>query len=305
MSDERAQPGTPGLRMPRHLAEAAAQDRHDRRRAWIGRLPSIVDSLAARWDLTVGDPFQPGGETSWTAPARGADGDDLVLKVGWTHDEGLHEPDGLRLWAGTGAVLLVDGWVEGETSALLMERARPGVELGQALPEVEQDEVVAGLLRRMWVPPPAGHPFRPLSAMCELWAQEYEEDPPAAMDPGLGRAGLELWRGLPLQTPPEDERVLLTDLHGGNILSAQREPWLVIDPKPYVGDPCYDPLQHLFNCRERVRADPVGMAHRMADLCQVDRDRFRLWLFARWVVESAWTGPGAPDLVEVARALAP
>ena len=47
----------------------------------------------------------------------------------------------------------------------------------------EQDEVVAGLLRRMWVPPPAGHPFRPLSAMCELWAHEYEEDPPAAMDP--------------------------------------------------------------------------------------------------------------------------
>jgi hypothetical protein len=37
----------------------------------------------------------------------------------------------------------------------------------------------------------------------------------------------------------------------------------------------------------------------------VDAERLRRWLFARWVVESAWTGPGAPDLVEVARALAP
>ena len=293
------------LPIPQHLAEAAAQDRHDRRRAWVARLPAIVAGLADRWRLTLGDPFQPGGETSWTAPARDAGGADLVLKVGWTHDEALHEPDALRLWAGTGAVLLVDGWVAGDTSALLMERARPGVELGQSLPEEQQDEVVADLLRRMWVVPPAGHPFRPLSSMCELWAQEYEEDPPAAMDPGLGRAGLELWRSLSSEPPPGGERVLLTDLHGGNILSAQRERWLVIDPKPYIGDVCYDPLQHLFNCRDRVRSDPVGMAHRMADLCEVDRERFRRWLFARWVVESAWSGPGAADLVEVARALAP
>lgn len=302
MSD---QPELPGLAMPRQLVEAAAQDRHDGRRAWITRLPGIVGVLADRWQLDVDAPFQPGGETSWTAPARGADGADLVLKVGWTHDEGLHEPDALRLWAGTGAVLLHDAWVEGETSALLMERARPGVELGQALPEPEQDEVVADLLRRMWVEPPPGHPFRPLAEMCEAWAQEYEEDPPAAMDPGLGRAGLALWRSLPTETAPAEQRVLLTDLHGGNILSAQREPWLVIDPKPYVGDPCYDPLQHLFNCRERVRTDPVGTADRMALLCGVDRERFRRWLFARWVVESAWTGPAAPDLLEVARALAP
>ena len=26
------------------------------------------------------------------------------------------------------------------------------------------------------------------------------------------------------------------DLHGGNILRASREPWLVIDPKPLVGE---------------------------------------------------------------------
>ena len=25
-------------------------------------------------------------------------------------------------------------------------------------------------------------------------------------------------------------------------------PWLVIDPKPFVGDPAYDATQHLFNC---------------------------------------------------------
>ena len=82
--------------------------------------------------------------------------------------------------------------------------------------------------------------------------------------------------------------LLPTDLHGGNILASRREPWLVIDPKPYVGDPAYDPVQHMLNCPERLLADPVGLSARMADLCGVDRDRLGQWLFARSVVESAW-----------------
>src|ERR671938_824127 len=35
----------------------------------------------------------------------------------------------------------------------------------------------------------------------------------------------------------QGEQVLLNqDLHGDNVLAAQREPWLVIDPKPLVGE---------------------------------------------------------------------
>ena len=85
---------------------------------------------------------------------------------------------------------------------------------------------------------------------------------------------LELFRSLPLTA--DRAELLLTDLHAGNVLAAEREPWLVIDPKPYVGDPAYDPLQHLLNCPGRLQADPAGLADRMADLCEVDRDRFRL-----------------------------
>lgn len=80
------------------------------------------------------------------------------------------------------------------------------------------------------------------------------------------RDGLALFRVLP---GTADRAVLLcTDLHAGNLLAARREPWLVIDPKPYVGDPTYDVLQHLLN-----------------------------WLFARCVPES----PDSPALAEVAR----
>lgn len=285
--------------IPRHLAESARQERNPLPARWVSSLPETVAALTSRWSLTVGAPFEPGGQGSWAAPARDAAGRDLVLKVGWVHDEAEHEADGLRLWAGRGTVLLHAAHREGETSAMLLERVRPGTELGQSVPEEQQDVVVAGLLRRLWVEPPDDHPFRPLKEMCDLWAGEYEADPNPVLDPGVAREGVALFRSLP--TEADREVLLLTDLHAANILAGEREPWLVIDPKPYLGDPAYDPLQHLLNCLGRLTADPHGLADRMADLCGVDRDRFRLWLFARCVVESSWW----PETTEVARLLAP
>jgi streptomycin 6-kinase len=84
-------------------------------------------------------------------------------------------------------------------------------------------------------------------------------------------------------------------------LAAQREPWLAIDPKPYVGDPHYDVLQHMLNCAERLTADPVGFARRMAGLLGLDHQRLLLWLFARCVQES----PGWPPLADIGRRIAP
>jgi streptomycin 6-kinase len=178
------------------------------------------------------------------------------------------------------------------TIALLLERCRPGTDL-TGLPEPEQDLVIAALLIRLWQVPPGGHPFRPLSSMCDAWADECEAKP-ATADPGLLREGLAVFRELPRTA---DRSVLLcTDLHAGNVLAAERQPWLVIDPKPYVGDPAYDVLQHILNCRERLHADPRGLAARMAELAGLDPERVRLWLFARCVQES----PDRPELGDVA-----
>jgi streptomycin 6-kinase len=95
--------------------------------------------------------------------------------------------------------------------------------------------------------------------------------------------------------------LLCTDLHAGNVLAAQREPWLVIDPKPYVGDPTYDALQHILNSRARLQANPRDLVSRIADLLDLDAERLLLWLFARCVQESSdW-----PGLAEVARRIAP
>ena len=259
---------------------------------------------ARRWSLDVGRPFDPGGSSSWVAPVERA-GERLVLKVGWPHFEALHEADGLRAWQGAGAVRLLDAdWV-GDTRALLIERCEPGTALSRLLAPREQDEVVARLLRRLWVDPPANHRLRTLQSMCDAWADGFEARYAAAaagglrLDPGLARAGAQLLRELPAGA--ERSVLLCTDLHAGNVLAARREPWLLIDPKPYVGDPAYDALQHMLNCPPRLAADPVGLVRRMAALLDLDAERLRRWLFARAVQESV----GRPDLRDVALALAP
>jgi streptomycin 6-kinase len=262
----------------------------------VGGVPGIVAESADRWSLTVGDPFQPGGHTAWVAPVRGASGEEMVLKVAWRHPEAEHEADGLRFWDGNGAVrLYASSELDGDTIVLLLERCLPGAPLS-AQPEADQDGIIAGLLHRLWREQPAGHPFRPLREMCEAWAEEFEAESrrrPTNLDPGLVREGLALLRSV--------EVLLCTDLHAGNVLAAAREPWLVIDPKPYVGDPTYDPIQHMLNCGQRLQADPHGLVRRLADLLGLDRHRLLLWLFARCVQESA----DSPVLGSVARRIAP
>jgi streptomycin 6-kinase len=283
----------PTLPLPRALVEAATREG---RTAWLATLPRSVARLARTWSLTVRAPFEPGGQTAWVAPVRDRTGADLVLKVCWSHPEAAHEAAGLRVWAGNGAVRLYAANDSADTIALLLERCRPGTPLS-ARPETEQDEVVARLLRRLWVTPPAGHPFRPLQVMCDQWADEFERRvaaEPGLLDPGLARDGMALFRTLPATA---GRHVLLsTDAHAGNVLGAQREPWLLIDPKPYVGDPTFDALQHLLNCTERLRSDPGGLAGRMADLLGVDATRLRQWLFARCVQEA----PDCPGLADIA-----
>ena len=95
------------------------------------------------------------------------------------------------------------------------------------------------------------------------------------------------------------------DLHQGNVLRAEREPWLAIDPKGVVGEPVWETGPLLLNVLPPV-GDAAGMrailARRvclLADYLGVDRERIvaagivRAVLAAFWSVESEgdfWQG---------------
>jgi streptomycin 6-kinase len=249
--------------------------------AWLARLPRAIRDLQQRWELTLGAPFAEEASCSWVAPCRRHDGTATVLKLGLPHMEAKHELDGLLFWAGDPTVLVFEADVE--LNAMLLEQCLPGTPL-RRLPEQEQDLVIAQLLRRLWRMPPPAHPFQPLSAMIAVWIQESWEEADQWPDAGLAQEGLYLLAELANTAPWAV--LLATDLHAGNVLRAQREPWLVIDPKPFYGDPAYDATQHLLNCPERLHVNPSGTIHRFADLLGVDPERVRLWTFARLAAEA-------------------
>lgn len=270
------------------------------RMAWLERLPGVLRNLERRWSLAIGSPFDgPEVSAAWVAPVRRADGTWAVLKVGMPHPEADHEIDGLRFWDGDPTVRLLDA--DEALGAMLLERCEPGTWL-RSLPEVEQDVVIAGLLRRLWRVPTAPHPFRPLSEMIDTWIEETLADEARWPDPGLVSEGLRLFDEL-AHGVGRGGVLLATDLHAGNVLRAEREPWLVIDPKPFVGDPAYDATQHLLNCDARMRDAPIATIDRFADLLEVDAEPVRLWMFARAAAETRdeWDDSWA----EVARALSP
>jgi streptomycin 6-kinase len=265
--------------------------------AWLDRLPGILRTLEARWQLTLGRPFTS-ASCSWVAPVTRRDGSSAVLKVGLPHMEAEDEIRGLRFWNGEPTVRLLDA--DEDLSAMLLEHCRPGTPLSLS-PEPEQDVIVADLLRRLWRIPPAGHGFRPLSFMLDQWRRETLRDRDRWTDGGLVREGLTLLEELPRTAPAEV--LLATDLHAGNVLRSERLPWLVIDPKPFVGDPAYDATQHLLNCPERLRSDPNGTIGRFADLLAVDGARVKLWTFARAAAgpRPTWSG----ESLALARSIAP
>ncbi len=238
---------------------------------------AILKDLEHRWSLTLGEPYQ-NASCSWVAPATLANGTPAVLKLGMPHLEAQHEIEGLRFWNGDPTVRLLDA--DDELNAMLLERCVPGTNL-RALPEQQQDIVIAGLLRRLWRSPPSL--FRPLSVMTDHWSAETLAHADQWPDAGLVREGLRLFKELPRTSSVEV--LLATDLHAGNVLRSEREPWLAIDPKPFLGDPAYDATQHLFNCSTRLHQDPHGTIQRLADLLEVDSERVRLWTFARAAAE--------------------
>jgi streptomycin 6-kinase len=273
------------------------------RQRWLRSLPAISKELTRRWSLRIDVPFDHANVTcSWVAAVWRADGTPAVLKLGMPHMEGADEIHGLRFWNGDPTVKLLEA--DDTLGGMLLERCLPGYML-RCEPEEKQDLVIAALLKRLWrrsTSLKGMHAFRHLSELLNVWRQETLDQAQYWPDAGLVREGLQVFQAL--GNPAPADTLLATDLHAGNVLRSQREPWLVIDPKPFIGDPPYDVVQHLHNCEARLHADPKAMVRRLGELTEVDLGRLQLWTFARAAADPRpdW---GNQLWMDVARTLAP
>ncbi|MCB0939337.1 MAG: aminoglycoside resistance protein [Mycobacterium sp.] len=258
---------------------------------WVRRLPVIAGDMLARWRLRPDGP-PTHGHCSLVLPVRTANGVAAVLKISFPDDESEHEHLVLRRWAGVAAVRLLSA--DPRRRALLLERLH-GADL-TALTDVDACRVVAGLYRRIHVP--AIPQLRTLSSYLRRWNADLAALPRGAPIPRrlVEQAGV---LGADLAADPAtDSRVIHCDLHYANVLAADREPWLVIDPKPVNGDPHYEIAPMLWNrwgelsgdVREGVRR----RFHTLVEAAGFDEDRARAWVVVRMVHNAMWALQDGP-----------
>ena len=261
--------------------------------AWLQGLPSVVAQLAAEWDLALEQPIDP--PHSLVVPAG-----DVVLKVNApSHFEADHEADALARWDGRGAVRVVAR--ADEHRAFLIERCRPGTRLWDS--GADEPSVVAGLLPRMWSEVTEPHPFRLAADEAQRWDEEVAvryEHGGRPFEQALVDVASDVFR-----TADHGAKALVNqDLHGGNILSATREPWLVIDPKPLAGERELDAVGLLRNAAWNGGAPDVRRWLDMLAELGLDRARAQAWGVAHALAWGWADGRWSTRSVDAARFIA-
>jgi streptomycin 6-kinase len=168
-------------------------------------------------------------------------------------------------------------------------RAHRGARRAPRPPETALDVLVA-ILPRLWRIVDA--PFHTLADEVAVWLDEIPAAWELAERP-LDRALLaETLDRLDALASSQGEQVLLhQDLHTDNVLAAEREPWLVIDPKPLRGEREFSvaPIVRDYVLGHSER-EVVGRLDRLTSALGLDRDRARWWTIGQtvaWMFESS------------------
>jgi len=201
---------------------------------WLDALPELVARQCTRWQLTPDGDVRHGSNALVVRVRRGDQR--LALRLSPPGDDVATEAAALQFWAGRGTVRLVA--VDTERQAQLLEWVTPGRSLDQ-LPLAATAPVIGGVLRRLAVEAPADTPSTGdvITADLRGWLGRWS---------ALGRPGAEPLLTAAIEAaeavgePATPQLAVNADLHFGQILSAEREPWLVVDPVLLRGDVGYD-----------------------------------------------------------------
>lgn len=277
--------------IPGYFAEFIADYFGEEGAEWLAALPTLLAEYSQRWGLTALPPFA-GLTYNYVTPVARRDGSPAVLKAGVPGDEFRASIAFLRLCEGQGAVRLLEG--DTERCVMLMEQAFPGAPLSQLEDDNAATAIGADVMREFWRPAPASHPFPTVADWLRAFAGVRAKYGGASGPlPEATLAQAEALAADLLASAPY-ERLMHGDLHHDNIVSAEREPWLVIDAKGLVGDPGYETGPFINNPYGRMEAwpDPARNFARRADILaehlSYPRERILTWSFVQAVLSAAW-----------------
>ncbi|HEV7420762.1 MAG TPA: aminoglycoside phosphotransferase family protein [Mycobacterium sp.] len=259
---------------------------------WIEGLPKLAQAQLDDWELTAMG-ASTHGYCSLVLPVRTPSGTPAMLKVTFPDVESEHEHLALRRWGGNGAVRLLRA--EPHRRAMLLERLHSR-NLNE-LCDVEACEVVASLYPRIHVP--ALPQLRTLAEFVEQWTTDLTALPRSAPLPRrLVEQAIALGRDLAAD-PASTGTLIHGDLHYANVLAADREPWLAIDPKPVNGDPHYEVAPMLWNRWDELAGDTRDGVRRrfytLVDAAGLTDDRARAWVVVRMVHNAMWELNDSPE----------
>jgi streptomycin 6-kinase len=261
------------------VPESFAAEFDDEGAEWLAGLPALTESCLANWGLTVDGPLLHGGCALVVPVRRGAE--PAMLKVTWPHEEAEHEALALSMWDGDGAVRLLAH--DPAAWALLLERLDPHTSL-RNVPIADALSVVASMIRRLDRPAPAG--IRHMRDNAARWVHEFPTENDGLVPAELVDQAVGYCRELAGRT---GDHLVNEDLHYDNVLRAEREPWLVIDPKPIAGDREYGLIPLLWNRLDDVMA--AGGLPAIVDAAGLDLALARKWTFVRAVDNWLYSGP--------------
>ncbi|MEN8173178.1 MAG: aminoglycoside phosphotransferase family protein [Chloroflexota bacterium] len=255
---------------------------------WLDALPALLDEFTQCWSLTLKPPFEP-FSYNYVLPAVTRDGRDVVLKTGFPDPELLTEIYALRHYAGQGSVQILES--NPGNQIMLLERVKPG----DVLLDLDDDDamtlIAARVMQQLWKPiDPTDH--FPASS---TWMRTLDNIWPGSspITQPLVEAAQRLKAAL---LKSETKTVLLHgDLHHWNILSAQRQPWLAVDPKGIVGDPVFDVGALLRNPVNRMLIMPdfkrstLRRLDILAEVLGFERQRMLSWSFVQAILAAHWS----------------
>ncbi|NIM95872.1 MAG: phosphotransferase [Anaerolineales bacterium] len=259
---------------------------------WLRQLPELLEYIAQRWSLELMPPFEP-LSYNYVAPCIMPDGSEGVIKLGVPNKELITEIGALGHFEGRGAVLLINA--DPDSGVLLLERLKPGVHLLDSADDASATYTAADVMGQLWRQAPEQHPLpsvedwaRGLSRLRDRFAGGTGPFPAEVVDHAEGLFE-DLIRSM------SDPVVLHGDLHHWNILSAERQPWLAIDPKGVIGEPEYEvgawlrnPFPHILGL-----SNPRKLIARRVDtfveMFGFERDRIIGWGTAQAVLAAWWS----------------
>ncbi len=257
---------------------------------WLKDLPQIIEELSANWSLKVEQSF-PNLSYNYVAPCVCADGSRAVLKIGLPEEDDsviTGEANFLKFLDGNGAVKLLR--FEATSRALLLERLIPGNNLAELCQKDDEQAtaIAVEIMRKICRHPPSNHDF----PLLENWMNGLKTASQVKFAPRLVAKAESYFKELSENS--KQHLLLHGDLHHENILFAERQSFLAIDPKGVIGDIGYEIAVFMNNQRRLMwsRQDLRQiLARRIEQFSQsfaIEPFKLRKWAFVQAVLSAWW-----------------